>query len=333
MIRQQTKIDRVTVILYIVLLAIGVISICGACFNFDNPVLFAEKTRPMMQLIWIGLSAVLIFLIMMLDKHFFETFSYILYGFMVVLLLITIFVAPDIKGSHSWLVITDSIRIQPAEFAKFATALALAKYIDNNELNTLKFKHLLSAVAIIFAPILLIVLQSETGSAIVFLALFLALYREGMSGYFLFASVCIATFFVIILKFDTMIWTYTPQGEFIVHCIIIVILLLILQFVFGERALAKHFLYAVIISATASYITSFFYLFDFTWVTIGLIIYFAIVLIIYSIRRLLGRFIVTGLFALVAMGFVYTVDYVFDEVIGQHQQTRIKVVLGMEDDP
>ncbi|MDR3252341.1 MAG: FtsW/RodA/SpoVE family cell cycle protein, partial [Tannerella sp.] len=123
------SVDWFTIILYCTMLVAGWISICGASYDFDNPDFFSPSGRPGMQLIWIGISAVMIFVIMMMDKNFFETFAYFIYGFIILLLVITIFVAPDIKGSHSWLVISSSIRMQPAEFAKFATALALAKWM------------------------------------------------------------------------------------------------------------------------------------------------------------------------------------------------------------
>ncbi len=129
------SVDWFTIILYMIMVTAGWISICGASYDFDNPDFFNPSGRSGMQLIWIGTSVILIFLIMMLDKNFFETFAYPIYGLVIILLILTILLAPDIKGSRSWLVITSSIRLQPAEFSKFATALALARFMNTYEFN------------------------------------------------------------------------------------------------------------------------------------------------------------------------------------------------------
>lgn len=120
----------------------------------------------------------------------FDTYAYPIYFAILLLLLVTIFIAPNIKGSHSWIVL-GPVSLQPAEFAKFATALALAKLFSgyNFSLNA-KFSNYIKAAAIIMAPIMLILLQNETGSALVFTSLVFVLYREGMSGLILFAGLC-----------------------------------------------------------------------------------------------------------------------------------------------
>ena len=163
-------VDWYTVILYVIMITAGWISICGASYDFDNPSFFDPSGRPGMQFIWIGVSIVAILMIMMLDKNFFETFSYPIYGLIVLLLIFTIFFAPDIKGSRSWLVITSTIRLQPAEFAKFATALALAKFMNTYEFNLLKSKNFMLSLLFVLVPMICILLQKETGSALVFLA-------------------------------------------------------------------------------------------------------------------------------------------------------------------
>ena len=124
------SVDWLTIVLYLLLIVAGWFSICGASYEFDNMGLFDPQGRPGMQLIWIATSFVLIFVILMLDSDFFDVFAYFIYGLVALLLIATIFLAPDIKGSHSWLVL-GPIRLQPAELAKFATALAVAKYMDS----------------------------------------------------------------------------------------------------------------------------------------------------------------------------------------------------------
>ena len=217
------SVDWVTIGLYLLMVVAGWFCVCGASYEFDSTGLFDPSERPGLQLIWIGSSFVLIFIILMLDKNFFETFSYVIYGLFFALLIVTIFFAPDIRGSRSWLVL-GPLQIQTAEFAKFATALALAKLVNSYNFNLLTIKNFAIACLLILAPMACIMLQKETGSALVFLAFALVLYREGMSGFILLAGVCAIVFFVIIMKFEGEMIGITPVGELLsivqrLHCL------------------------------------------------------------------------------------------------------------------
>lgn len=143
-----------------------------------------------------GLSFFIGFIILLTDFRMYEAYAYPIYGILILLLIVTIFVAPDIKGSRSWLVL-GPMSLQPAEFAKFATALALAKLFSgyNFNLNARPVNYV-KALFIIFLPIVLILAQKETGSALAYIALFFVLYREGMSGLVHAAALCSVVFFV-----------------------------------------------------------------------------------------------------------------------------------------
>ena len=123
------NIDWWTVLIYIALLSFGWISVCGASYSYGETDIFSLSTRSGMQIIWIGTSIMLGFVILMLDDRFYDTFAYVIYGLLLLLLFATIFNPHSIKGSRSWLVL-GPLRLQPAEFAKFATALALAKLMS-----------------------------------------------------------------------------------------------------------------------------------------------------------------------------------------------------------
>lgn len=326
------SVDWFTVFLYVIMITAGWISICGASYNFDNPNLFESSGRPIMQLIWIGTSTVLIFLIMMLDKHFFETFAYPLYGLILFLLILTIIIAPDIKGSRSWVVITPSIRLQPAEFAKFVTALALARFMNTYEFNLLTIRNFIISVGIILAPALCIILQKEAGSAIVFLAFALMLYREGMSGYVLLSGLCVALFFVIELKYESFIWNDTPVSELLISGVILVVICAILRFAFNERKIGVYYFLITVCSGVIGYIISLFYPFNLARIFICLIIGFSVFLVLYSFRKILWKYALLAFFAVISLGIMYSVDYVFNEVLQPHQQQRIKVSIGLEND-
>ncbi|MDR3309072.1 MAG: rod shape-determining protein RodA [Tannerella sp.] len=330
---QWRTVDWLTVSLYCLMVAAGWISICGASYDFENPTFFSPSARPGMQLIWIGISSMLIFVIMMMDKHFFETFAYIIYWFLIALLILTVFVAPDIKGSHSWLVITSSIRLQPAEFAKFATVLALAKRMNNYNFNLLTARNFLSSLIIIMLPAVCIIMQNETGSALVFIALAIVLYREGMSGYVLLTGICAVLFFIIELKYEATIWQATPAGELIVTSIILLMIIFMLRFIFKARVIATYFTYIIIAAAIIGYVSTYFITFNLVLLTLSMIAGFVLYLLFYSLKKYVVHYALIAVFAVMSVGFLYSIDYVFDNVLEPHQRERIMVSLGMIDDP
>lgn len=211
------RLDWFTIGLFLVLVTLGWFSVCGASYEYGQTDFFSFDSRSGKQLIWIGCSLVLAFVILMLDDKIFDTFAYVVYIVFMGLLLVTPFLATDIKGSYSWIKL-GSVSIQPAEFAKCATALALAKFMGHYGYDIHRTKTFLATLALVLLPMLLIVMQRETGSALVYTAFFLMLYREGMNGNFLFAGFAAVAYFVIGQKFtDVLIdGTYTSVSEFVV---------------------------------------------------------------------------------------------------------------------
>ncbi len=147
------KIDLPIVLTYLLLVVAGAISIYAASYDFDNASMLDFSEFSGKQFCWIGLSIVIGVAILLVDNWFFETYAYVIYLIVMLLLVVTIFVAPDIKGSHSWIVL-GPVSLQPAEFAKFATALALAKLFNsyNFSLNA-KLGNYIKALGIILLPI------------------------------------------------------------------------------------------------------------------------------------------------------------------------------------
>lgn len=208
--------DWFTVGLYLLLVMAGVVSIYAASYDFDHASIFAFDEFSGKQIRWIGLSLFLGVFLLVIDARMYETYAYPIYFAMLLLLLVTIFVAPDIKGSRSWLVF-GPMSLQPAEFAKFATALAMAKLFSSYNFNlNANSSNYVKALAIIFVPILLILAQKETGSALVYLSLFFVLYREGMSWLVLFAAMVAVVIFVVAIKFTESAVIGMPAGEFAV---------------------------------------------------------------------------------------------------------------------
>lgn len=157
-----SSLDWITIIIYLSLLIFGWVSVCGASYSYGDTDIFSFDTRSGMQIVWIGTSICLGFVILMMDDRFFDTFSFIIYFGLLILLFLTIFNPHEIKGSRSWLVL-GPLRIQPAEFAKFATALAISRLMSSHGFSIHKTRHFLMALAVVLTPMLLIIAQKETG--------------------------------------------------------------------------------------------------------------------------------------------------------------------------
>ena len=155
--------DWVTIGIYLLLIIGGWFSVCGASYDYGDRDFLDFSTRAGKQFMWIICSFGLGFILLMLEERMYDMFAYLVYIGLILLLIVTIFIAPDTKGSRSWLIL-GPVSLQPAEFAKFATALALAKFMNAYSFNIKKWKCFLPLVAFILLPMLLIVLQKETGS-------------------------------------------------------------------------------------------------------------------------------------------------------------------------
>ncbi len=226
--------DWTTVIIYLLLVSIGVISIYAASYNFDSASMFSFDEFSGKQIRWIGLGLIMGLVVLLTEARLFETYAYPIYAFMLIVLFITPFIAPDIKGSHSWLDL-GFMSLQPAEFAKVATALALAKLFNGyNFVLNAKAANYAQALGFIFAPIILILLQNETGSALVYMSLFFVLFREGMTGLILFAAIFSVTIFVMVVKYTDILCMGIPSGEFIVLTMLMVTIIG-MSYTYGKR--------------------------------------------------------------------------------------------------
>ncbi|MCF0199087.1 MAG: rod shape-determining protein RodA [Bacteroidaceae bacterium] len=330
------RLDWFTIVVYIALLAMGWMSVCGASYDFDQQGNFFDfGTRSGMQVVWIGTSFVLATLILLVSERVYEVFAYVLYAAFMVLLLATPFLAHDIKGSMSWIKI-GSFSIQPAEFAKFATALCLAKYACRYEYSMLRWRDAIISIAIVLLPMALIVLQKETGSALVYAAFFLVLYREGMYGSILFAGISAVIYFVVGIRFaEVPMWGILPTslGEFVVLMLIIAFTLILTLTYTATHRDTMHMALIALAPIGGLLFARYIIPFNAAWIALGACGAIALYLIYLSLRERMWRYFILSLFTLGSLGFSYACSYVLDNVLQEHQQTRIRVLLGMEDDP
>ncbi|TKB99465.1 rod shape-determining protein RodA [Pedobacter cryotolerans] len=178
------NVDWITILLYVALCLIGFINIYATEFNPDISTDFRLSSSYGKQLIFIGTGLVLGFSILLFDAKFFSVFAPVIYGVTMVLLVVVLVIGRDVGGNQAWIAI-GSFRLQPSEFAKFGTALLLARYISSFNVKLNSLKPILIAAAIIVLPMTLIMLQPDAGSTLVFLSFMFPLYREGLPGYLL----------------------------------------------------------------------------------------------------------------------------------------------------
>lgn len=330
------NVDWFTILIYLLLVTMGWVSIYGASYDYENVKdVFDLASRPGSQLIWIGTSILLGFILLKLDAELYDFFAYYIYAFFIILLLVTIFVAPDIKGSRSWLVITNSIRLQPAEFAKFAVALALAKYMNQYGFQLMKLKSLATVALIIFIPCVLIILQQETGSALVYFAFILVLYREELPSIFLVLIATAAILFIFGLKYSDVDLGYSiSMGELVAIIITTAMSILLLFNYSNDYKITKNML---LYSLGYFGFTLFLYYFDWLPVQLGLVgaigfLALLVYLVFLAIKKWNLIFLGVACFALFSLLYVNSIDYIFTDVLQPHQQQRIKITLGIEED-
>ncbi len=181
----------------------GWLSIFTASAGDDVTTLFDLSTRYGKQLLWIGFSIVLAVSILIIDAKFFTTLSYYFYFGMLLILIGVLFFGSTVAGSQSWFKI-GGFAIQPAEFAKFATSLAMAKYLSTLNIDMRDMKVKIRSLAILIAPALLILLQNDTGSALVYVSFIFVLFREGFSILILVAGVVMAVLFIVTLLYSKL---------------------------------------------------------------------------------------------------------------------------------
>ncbi len=261
------NIDWTLVILYLVLVLMGWLNIYAAVYNEDHKSILDLSQSYGKQMLWIVSSLFVALVILLTDARFFSIFAYAIYGLTILSLIAVLSVGSVVSGSKSWFDI-GGFRLQPAEFAKFATNLAIARFFSTQNINVKDFKTRFIPLVLLGLPALLILLQNDTGSALVYMSFVLVLYRMGLSGNFLLAGVLI-----VVVALSTLMVGHLN----------------------------------VIIGLT---------------VAAGLLFAF--------MKRSRKNIINLVALLLLGIGFAFSVEYVMDNVLIEHQRTRINVLLGKE---
>ena len=318
------NIDWITIGLYIILVFLGWINIYAAIYNEDYHSILDISQRYGKQLIWIGAASILAFLILIIDSRFYSFFAYPIYGILIFLLLAVLFVGNVVNGARSWFSI-GGFALQPSEFAKFATSLALAKFMSSFNFKLQTFRSLLIIGLILFIPAFFILMQNDAGSALVYLSFFLVLYREGLSGIVLFFGILAITLFILTLMLDKvllvaiMIAVPIPVFYFVQHKRKAFVKVMAILFpVGGIIWLISKFILKGVLPETMIILSA----------LLG-----GFVLLVISIRKRINNYILLLLVFIGSLVFILTVDYTFENLLGSYQQNRINNVLGISSDP
>ena len=330
-------VDKPVIIMYLALVIIGLMNIYGASYSEEQTSIFDLSYRSGKQILWIGISFVVAICILFSSKSLYSAVAYWLYGLIIIALIVTLFIATDIKGSRSWITL-GGFSIQPAEFSKFVTALALAKFMDDTQFKLLNPRNFVIVAALIFIPMLIIVMQKETGSALVYLSFMFMLYREGLPGIFPSVFVGAVILFVVVIRYsgDLFLGVDGASLGLIIGLMIVLIVALILC-----RALSKEYKFlpliilgsVVAIIGVAFIIHYFFIPLNFVYVIAGINGLLTLFVAVFACIKLRKKYLHIIAFILLASLFCFSVGYLFDNVLQHHQQMRIMVLLGMADDP
>jgi rod shape determining protein RodA len=317
------SIDKTSILLFLVLVIMGWFNIYAAVFNEEHGEIFDFSQRYGKQFIWIIASVVIAIFVVIIDNRFYFFFSWFIYGAMMLLLLLVLILGKEINGARSWFEV-GGFSLQPSEFAKFATALALAGYLNTKRQDLTRLKVVIPAVVIIIFPALLIALQPDMGSSVVFFALFIVLFREGMSPYIfvsgllmiilffltlilnnLYLSIALIVIGIMMVWFTTRKWKLCVAGSAIFLVIVTVIYLLDNYVI---KSLGNELV--IFISLILSGVAYAYYIYNKKAVS---------VLVIY-------------LFLLGSILYVNSVDYTFNNILKPHQKERVDIVLGLKSD-
>ncbi len=318
------NIDWVTVLLFLVLVFMGWLNIYAAVYNDEYQSIFDTTQRYGKQLIWIGAALTIGLVILLIDTNFYVFFSYIIYGFLVFLLLLVLFVGKEINGARSWFTI-GGFGFQPSEFMKFATALVLARYMSSYGFRIHDKKSLVTIAAIIFTPVLFILLQNDTGSALVYFSFVLVLYREGLSGVVLFFGTLVAFLFVLALVLPGLTLYLILLGA-----ALLVFLVLNTKLIQFTRVSAAYLISITFFASLNFLVKKEYSLSDI--VMAGSLLGSVIVLLV-SLRKRLKNYSIIALVFLGSVLFTLTVDYAFNNILEPYHQARINELLGIESDP
>ena len=317
-------IDKITILLFLILVTMGWFNIYAAVYNEEHAGLLDMSQRYGKQFIWIIASLIIAIFVVIIDNRFYFFFSWFIYGFAMLLLVLVLLVGAKINGARSWFEF-GSLSVQPSEFAKFATALALAGYLSTKRQELTKLKMIIPATAVILIPALLTALQPDMGSSIVYFSLFIVLFREGMSPYIFVSGLLMLILFFLTLLVNNLSLT--------IALVIIASLLILIATRKWKMVLSGAAVFILI--GAILYLLNYYVFKRFSK---EIIVFISLLLsgvayAYYIYTRKAFSVLIIYLFLIGSILYVNSVDYSFNNLLPAHQKDRIDILLGIKSDP
>lgn len=318
-----TGIDKVSILLFLLLTVIGWVNIYAAVYNDEHKEIFDFSQRYGKQFIWIIAALLIAVFVVLIDIRFYYFFAWPIYGLVMFMLVLVLVIGNVVYGARSWFEV-GGLSLQPSELAKFSTALALAAYLNNKRQELTKLKVIVPAVIVIMLPAVLIAVQPDMGSAVVFASLFFVLFREGMSPYIFVSGLLAIVLFLLTLLMNSVVlaialiivaafscWVSSRRGK------IVLIGLAIMLFIGG-------ILYIIDTYILKSLGTD--------KVILGAVLASGVVYALYFLKRKVNSILIIYLFLIGGLLFVNSVDYAFNNLLKPHQKERVEILLGKKTD-
>ncbi len=318
------RVDWTSVLVYVLLVLMGWLNIYAAVYDESHASIFDLTQRYGMQLVWIGVSAFLAISILLIDDKYYHMLAYPLYWLMLLVLLAVLFFGKEVNGAKAWIVI-GPVALQPTELAKFTTSLALARYMSSYSFDIHNLKDLVRVFLILLLPVSIIMMQNDTGSALVYGSFLFMLYREGFNRWVYVALIMVISLFV---------FSFLLEPAVLLACMVIVCTV-------AEGATNGDWRGKVIYLAGVALGTLLIYIG--AWLAFGpvLSLYASLlitvilslpVVLLYAYRSKLRNIFLFVFLFFGSLAFTHTIDYVFDNLLQTHQQKRILDLLGLESD-
>ena len=327
----KQSIDWKLVISYLLLILIGWVNIYASIHSSEPSSIFDFNVRSGKQFVWILTALALALLILFaVNPRFWESSALPLYLFVLVLLVVVIFVSKDVKGSHSWFEF-GPVKFQPAEISKITTSLLLATLMSQTNYRVTRFKDFMMTALIIGIPMLVILAESETGSALVYVGFLFVMYREGFSGWWIFSIIAAILLFILTLTASPYVSLLTLMGLVAIAGAIgsgqighlfwinlgILVVMSLLPLIFGKVVNPESFLAGI----------------KPMYILLGVFVVLIVSLFIKGYRERKAHLSLSAIGLVAGIALIFSTDFIFNNILQDHQRKRIEVLLGMKEDP
>ncbi len=317
------NLDWITILIYLIMVILGWFNIYAAVYSEEHQSIFDLGQQYGKQMIWIVAGLFLAVCILLIDSKFFVAFAYHIYILIILLLIAVLFFGREVNGARAWFEVS-GVALQPAELGKFATSLAVAKYMSQFNFKMARTKSYLVLGTLILIPALLILLQNDTGSALVFAVFFLVFYREGLPD-----IVLIGGFTAIILFILALLWT--P-----LQILVLLIVVSLIIFTFIRQSFKDGIIGLFVVSAIYGVFFGLKNIFSLDATPFHLLVITSIisvlVFIVYGFSKHIKQAWFVLLFFIFSIAITLSVNYFYQNVLISHQRDRIDNLLGIKND-